>query len=137
MPYHQPVKQVMKQQRILDIRETDSVAKAIQMLDQCDISALPVRGPEEKYTGVISKSDIASMRFLKSLKARVAPEAIAVREIMNRTPPVYVMQDNPVREAIALMHRRHIHRLFVADADYQLIGVISTSDILRLLFLSQ
>jgi CBS domain-containing protein len=135
--YHQPVKQVMKRGvTIQDIRETDSLARAIQILDMCDISALPVRNQEGIYSGVLSKSDIVSQRFLKMLKANRSPEGILVQELMNRTPPLFVMEDDTVQEAITILHRRHIHRLFVADAAGQISGVISTSDILRLLVLS-
>jgi CBS domain-containing protein len=133
--YHQPVKQVMKPGRVQDIRETDSLARAFQVLDACNISALPVRNPEGIYSGVLSKSDIVSQRFLKMLKANRSPEGILVQELMNRTPPLFVMEDDPIQEAITMLHRRHIHRLFVADEAGQMVGVISTSDILRLLIL--
>src|SRR4051794_39745931 len=87
MVYRQPVKQLIKQGRVLDINERDSVSKAIQFLDEHNISALPVRSNEGKYVGVISKSDIASVRFLKALQAKRSPDAILVIEIMNRTAP--------------------------------------------------
>lgn len=133
MLYRQPIKQIMKKSTIREVKETDSIAKAIQLLDQCNISALPVRSDAGIYSGVISKSDIASLRFLTCIQAKRNPEQILVREIMNKTHPIYVMEDAPIQEAITEMHRRHIHRLFVSDADSRLIGVISTSDILRFL----
>lgn len=136
MLFKQPVKQVMRKSSVREIKESESVAKAILILDQCEISALPVRSKIGGYSGVLSKSDIASHRLLDALKSRRSLEQIAVWEIMNRTPPLYVMEDAPVQEAILQMHRRHIHRLFVADADYQLIGVISTTDIIRLLIVT-
>ncbi|HEY9686895.1 MAG TPA: CBS domain-containing protein [Coleofasciculaceae cyanobacterium] len=135
MPHQQPVNVLMKRRKVLDIQETDSVTKALELLDEANISALPVRSPEGKYSGVLSKSDIASRRFLRALKIKRSPDQVLVREIMNRTPPLFVMENDPIREAIGIMHRRHIHRLFVADESYQLIGVISTTDILRLLVL--
>jgi CBS domain-containing protein len=128
-----PVKQVMKNVVIREVREVDSVSTAVQLLDRCQISALPVRSDAGIYSGVISKSDIASLRLLKQLQAQRSPEHILVREIMNHTPPVYINEHAPVQKAIAEMHKRHIHRLFVADDDAHLIGVISTTDILRLI----
>jgi len=126
----------MRKNPVRDIKESDSIAKAIQLMDQCDISALPVRSQLGSYCGVISKSDIASMRMLDALKTKGSAERILVREIMNRTPPLYVMENDPIQDAISQMHRRHIHRLFVADLDYQLVGVVSMSDILRMLLVS-
>jgi CBS domain-containing protein len=131
--YSQPIHQIMKQIAIREVKETDSVSTAIQRLDQCNISALPVRSEAGIYSGVISKSDIASLRLLKLIQAKRNPDHILVREIMNRTPPIYVMEHETLQTALHQMHQRHIHRLFVADAEYQLIGVISTSDIIRLL----
>lgn len=133
MQFRHTVKQVMRQGKIQDVRETDSVVKAIQLMDDCNVSALPVRSSEGKYSGVISKTDIASKKFVRSLKTKSSPESILVLEVMNRTAPLYVMETDSVQQAITLMHKRHIHRLFVADDDFQLVGVISTTDILRLL----
>jgi CBS domain-containing protein len=134
--FKQPVRQIMRKTPVREVKESDPVARAIQIMDQCDISALPVRSKIGGYCGVISKSDIASMRMLSVLNVQPNPLHIQVRDVMNRTPPIYVMEDDPIQEAITQMHRRHIHRLFVADADYQLVGVISTTDILRLLVVS-
>lgn len=136
MIFRQPVKQVMRKNSVLDIQDSDSIVKAIQRMDQADISALPVRSQLGSYCGVISKSDIASLRMLNALKSKGSVERILVRDMMNRTPPLYVMENDPIQEAISQMHRRHIHRLFVADPDYQLVGVVSMSDILRMLLVS-
>lgn len=133
MIFKQTVKQIMRKATVREVKESDPVAKAIQLMDQCDISALPVRSKIGGYCGVISKSDIASQRMLSVLNTGRSPLQIRVGDVMNRTPPLYVMEDAPIQEAISQMHRRHIHRLFVADADYQLVGVISTTDIIRLL----
>lgn len=135
MLYQQPVKQVMHRSKIYDVREMEPVSKAIQLLDTCDISALPVRGMQGTYTGVVSKSDIASVRFLQLLKAKGSAQVVLIQEIMNHNPPIYVLENEPVSVAIRLMHKRHIHRLFVANEEGELTGVISTTDILRLLVL--
>ncbi|MGE0200758.1 MAG: HPP family protein [Candidatus Melainabacteria bacterium] len=137
MHYHQPVSKIMKRSKVLDVAETDSVARAIQLLDQCDVSALPVKSAPDHFSGVISKSDIASMKLLKHLQAGRSPAQIRVSEIMNHTPPLYVFDVDAIQKAITLMHQRHIHRLFVADEQYEMIGVISTSDILRMLVVNQ
>jgi CBS domain-containing protein len=137
MLYKQAVKQIMKRSKVYDVKQTDSVTKAIQLLDECNISALPVRSSEGKFCGVISKSDIASRRFLQALKVKHSPDLILVADVMNRTPPIYVMEEDPVEVAINMMHKRHIHRLFVADNNYELTGVISTTDVIRLLVVGQ
>ena len=128
----------MKSATIREVNETDSVLLAVQLLDQSSISALPVRSADKGiYSGVISKSDIASLRFMRLLQAKRDPQHILVRELMNQNPPMYVMETDAVQTAITLMHQKHIHRLFVADAQNQLVGVVSTSDILRLLVVNR
>lgn len=136
MSYMQPVRLVMSRRKIQDVYETDPLSKAFDLLEHSNSGALPVKSAEGKYVGVISKSDIASTRLLKLLRAGRSPDVIRIRDIMNRTAPIYVLETAPIQEAVALMHKRGIHRLFVADAHYQLIGAVSTSDILRLLVLS-
>ena len=130
---NQPVKQVMKNVTIREVRETDPVATAILLLDQCNISALPVRSDAGVYSGVISKSDIASIRFLRLMQSHRSPDHVLVREVMNHTAPIYVHESASLQKAVTEMYRRHIHRLFVADDDSRLVGIISTTDILRLL----
>lgn len=133
--FRQPVKQLMRQGKIQDVQETDPVSRAIQLLDDCNVSALPVRGSDGKYSGVITTTDIASKKFVRLLKAKLNPDQILVLEVMNKTAPLYVMETDSIQQAISLMHKRHIHRLFVADQDFQLVGVISTTDIIRLLMM--
>lgn len=126
---------VMKS-KVTDVLETDTVAKALALLDEKEISAMPVRSTDGTYKGVLSRTDIASQRFFSILKDRGGPEHVLVHEIMNKTPPVFVREETTIKEAAAIMHRRHIHRLFVAGKNNQLIGVVSTSDILRLVVLT-
>lgn len=135
MPFQQPVKMVMKA-KVTDILETDTVSKALQILDEGEISAVPVRSADGTYKGVLSRTDIASLRFFSVLKGRGGPEYILVHEVMNKTPPIFVREETTIKEAAAIMHRRHIHRLFVAGKNNQLIGVVSTSDILRMVVVS-
>jgi CBS domain-containing protein len=137
MVLRQLVKHVMRHHKIQEVRGTDPVSKAVQLMEQCNISALPVRGSEGKYSGVISKTDIASLRFFQQLKVKGSPDLILTFDIMNRTTPIFVMEDDPLQKAVTLMYKRHIHRIFVADAEYQLTGVISTSDILRVLVVDE
>lgn len=135
MPFNQPVKILMKP-KVLDILETDTLTRALTVLDEADISALPVRTSEGGYRGVLSRTDISRLRLFKLVEERGSTDNILVGEVMNRTPPVYVTEDTPIQEAVRIMHRRGIHRLFVANQSRRLVGVISSSDIMRLVTVS-
>ena len=133
MAYNQYVKQIMRRAKVLDVSIYDSVTKAIEQLDLANVSALPVRDAVGTYIGVISKTDIASKRFLELLNKRGRADNIMVEEMMNLTPPLVVQEFSPVQDAINLMHQRHIRRVFVVNSSNELIGVVSTTDIMRLL----
>jgi predicted transcriptional regulator len=137
LPLHQPVKHLLKHHVVKSVLETDAITKAVQVLDECDISALPVRNVAGRFCGVISKSDIASMRCLELLKEKKLPDLIHVRDLMNRNLPVCVDENHSIADAVKVMHKRRIHRVFVLDSAHHLIGVLSTSDILRFLVVEQ
>ena len=135
---HRPVKLLVKPFPLKDVLETDTIQTALELLDGHNIGAVPVRSEEGTYTGVLSKTDIASLRFFEMLKTRMGdPARVLVIEIMNKTPPVYVMEHESVQTAVSEMYKRHIHRIFVADSTYQLVGVVSTTDILRYVMLDK
>ena len=127
------VKHVMSRCHVQVISEYDSVAHAITLLDDHGISAMPVQSSAGRYVGVISKSDIASVRFMQALQRQHSPDKIYVKELMNRTVPLIVNHEQRVQEAIRIMFQRHIHRVFVVDSGNRLCGTLSTTDILKML----
>jgi CBS domain-containing protein len=131
-----PVKNVMSRHGVRAVQELDTLVSAIHLMDAGDISALPVKGSGGHMVGVLSRTDIASDRFLVLLKEH-PPEALLVRQLMNRTPPVCIQDDQPVADAVALMHKRDIHRVFVTNAQQHVIGILSSSDIIKLLFVEK
>lgn len=134
MPHRYLVKQVMTRCTVIDIKEHDSLAKAVLLLDDCDVSALPVIGVGNKYVGVISKSDIASVRVVHALKTTRDLDKLLVKDFMNKNLPVAVSEEQPLHDAVTLMHKRHIHRVFVMNEHRRLTGVLSTTNLVKLLF---
>lgn len=130
-------KHVMRPGKVFVVDELDPVLSVVEKMDQYDISALPVRNRAGFYVGVISRTDIARMSFLEALQHHGEPSRLIVRDFMNHTPPVYVQENQTIAEVVALMHKRHIHRVFVSDAYRHICGVISTTDIIKLLFLER
>lgn len=129
---HYTVKDVMRRCKITLVEEQTPLIQAVEMMDNLEVSALPVsRG--HQLIGVLSKSDVASTRFFALLKSGVSFTSLRVKDLMNKTPPVHVLEDQPLREALKVMHRRHIHRVFVANQHNQVIGVLSTTDLLHLM----
>ena len=107
------------------------VADAIVTLADGHISALPVVDAAGRMVGVVSSTDILTCEAeaCDCTERESLFEDTSVSEIM--TPrPLTVSPDAEVREAAQQMLYAEIHRLFVVD-DGRVIGVISTSDIMR------
>jgi predicted transcriptional regulator len=131
-----PVKSLTFRQNVLSVSANDVLVNVIQSMDRMEISALPVTDQAGHFTGVISRTDIGSRRLFTLLKEKPL-EKITVKDLMNQTPPVYIHEDRPIAEVISLMHNRHIRRVFVINAQNQIYGVVTTTDIVKLLFIEK
>lgn len=131
-----------------------TVHEAIGLMTDRGFDAAPVIDEKGRPLGVVTVSDILVhnreyARYLKTGDMTVRTDASShtrmppdfgievidrtrVREIM--TPAVFtVMPETPAPEVVRKMLEMKVHHLFVADRDGTLVGVISTSDILRAL----
>lgn len=107
------------------------VNDAATSLAESHISGMPVVDATGRMVGVISSTDIlASEEEAPDEAAKVALfEQTPVRDLM--TPhPLTISPDADIRDAAQQMLNADVHRLFVTS-DERLIGVISSSDIMR------
>ncbi|HMD64683.1 MAG TPA: CBS domain-containing protein [Stellaceae bacterium] len=126
-------------------RET-SVAQAIRLMLDNNVSGLPVLDDDGKVVGILTEGDLLRRsetgterhraRWLEILlgPGRMAGEYVRthgrkVEEIMT-SDLVSVTGDTPLDEVVGLMERRRIKRLPVLDGDV-LVGVVSRADLLR------
>jgi CBS domain-containing protein len=108
-----------------------AVGDAIVTLADSHISAVPVVDAAGRMVGVVSSTDIltSEAEACDCTERESLFENTSVSEIM--TPrPLTVSPDAEVREAAQQMLYADIHRLFVVE-DGRVVGVISTSDIMR------
>jgi CBS domain-containing protein len=139
---------------VLTVHEEMTLGDLADYLTGNEISGAPVVDEEGRVVGVVSLVDlVAASRdrdvastgspefYLHDRPARYSREELrehpdydettTVAEIM--TPSVYsVEEDARVSEVAALMLRAHLHRVMVTR-DGELVGIISTSDLLGLL----
>jgi CBS domain-containing protein len=121
----------LMQRAVKTVRQDAAVNDAVVTLADSHISALPVLDGRGRMVGVISSTDIlTSEAEAEDAPAREALfEGTMVRDLM--TPhPLTVSPDTEVKEAAQQMLYADVHRLFVVDGE-QVVGVISTSDIMR------
>jgi CBS domain-containing protein len=109
-----------------------SLTEAARILDEYDISGLPVVGEGGELVGVISQTDLVHARATEWLWANWT--GLKVRHLMS-SPALTIGRSATLESVASKMEQHHVHRLVVvADDDPILpIGVISTSDVVRAL----
>jgi CBS domain-containing protein len=136
-PHQQPatVDDLMANEPIV-VRAEASLGEAARLLDDYDISGLPVVAADGDLVGVISETDLVHARATEWLWANWT--GLEVRHLMTR-PPITIGRTASLDAAAVKMERLHVHRLVVVadDEPARPIGVISTSDLVRALARSE
>lgn len=113
------------------VRPDASVAEVVASLADAHVSGVPVVDGHGQMLGVISSTDVLAQEAeAGDAQARTTLlESTLAQDIM--TPrPLTIDPDADVRDAAREMLYAEVHRLFVVT-DHKLVGVISTSDIVR------
>lgn len=145
------------QPHVVTVTPDTTLAHVADLLINRRISGVPVV-EGEAVVGVVSRSDFARVVSLERALAGLVAEAEGVEEFapgevpapvplphdlaaqmegrkvrdVMALAPVVVLPDTPIAEVADLLVKRHVHRVFVADAA-GLRGVISALDLLRLI----
>ena len=114
---------------IITVSEGDTLARVIEVFGQAKISGAPVVNAEGSYVGVISKTDLASYKLVQKLQAGKTIDTITAQELMNPNPPMCVPEDGPIDNAVELMDKHQVHRIFVTNPAGQIIGIVTTLDV--------
>lgn len=142
---------------VLSVSEALTLSELAAFLIDHQITGALVEDEDQRYVGVVSLTDVAAAAadggeritrdqarpdfYVRGWQQRVAEEELSslhleedglqVKDIM--TPAIYsVDADASVSEVAKTMLRGHLHRVLVTEDD-QLVGLISTSDLLGLL----
>lgn len=121
------------------VRESDTALRAIELLNDHRISALPVLDDAENLSGILTEGDFLrheGFNFAEMLKKplemrRQELGRLLVRDIMTHIC-ITTNPDMTLDDAIELMHRSSLKRLPVV-AEGKLVGLLSRSDLLRAL----
>ena len=132
---------------VVTIFAQDSVHEALELMVENRVSALPVVDGRGHCVGVLSTSDMIDMAreldseltlletadgssrmwMVESLRAGIGHEPVS--NVMTEAV-ASVRPETPVREAAREMLRHRVHRLPVVDGNSQLVGIVSTMDVL-------
>ena len=101
-----------------------SIVDAARQMKKLDVGSLPVCGPDNRLTGMITDRDIV----IRAVADRRDLEETKVQDVM--TPDIqFCMEDQPVEHAAKIMRERQIRRLVVLNRDRKLVGIISLGDL--------
>ena len=142
---------------VLTVPEDLSIFDLATFLNKNEITGAPVEDAQGKVIGVVSVVDIARAESEQGETASVwdavvthsysydwdeglddgirifhlKDSEVRVRDIMNRS--IHSLGENaPVGEVAETMLRFHLHRVLIIEDD-KLVGIISTTDLLKLL----
>lgn len=145
--YKLRVKEIMSK-HLITIGARDTVHEAMELLIENKVHALPVVDNHNRCVGMLSTSDFVDIAyeldegldvvdhvsevwwgsFLKTLGNDVGHRNVSelmTEDVVSATPETLVV------DAAASMLRDKVHRLPVLDEKQRLLGIVSTSDILR------
>lgn len=149
MAAEQPVTSIMTTEVLATVTNVPIPVVAKIMTDH-DISGLPVVDEDGQLVGIITENDIVSHEimvdsptFVPFLDAVIRMPFDTSEDDMRRvlaitagdlmTSPVYsVTVDATVREVATLMFERKVNPVPVLDRDHRVVGIVSRSDIVRL-----
>jgi CBS domain-containing protein len=137
---------------VVTVKPGDKVAKAIKLLADHDVSALPVVDDDENVVGVISEADLIHREEIGTEKQRswwleaVTPASTLagefakshgrrVEEVMS-TQVVSASEDTPLGEIATLLERHRIKRVPILRGG-KLVGIVSRSNLIQALASSQ
>ncbi|MFC8917645.1 CBS domain-containing protein [Streptomyces sp. NPDC047821] len=120
---HRTVADLMTPDAVTVQRETP-FKEIARLLDEYDITAVPVVDEDGRPVGVVSEADL--------LHSRISENTATTAGGLMSAPAVVARPEWSAVEAARLMERKRVKRLPVVDAGGRLIGVVSRSDLLQL-----
>jgi CBS domain-containing protein len=118
-------------EEVLVIRETQSVAEAIELMVRSRISGAPVLNADGKLVGVISEFDCMKALAASSFYHDGLPTMSDVSDLMSRDLHT-VTPDTDVFTIAHMFIKHRIRRVLVVE-DGRLRGLVSRRDVLRLM----
>lgn len=96
-----------------------SVGRAREIMDQYNVSGLPITERDGRLVGIITRRDL---RFLEAWELPIA-------EVMTRQPLVTATGTVTLEEAEKILMAKKVEKLLLVDEDFRLTGLITIKDI--------
>ena len=121
---------------VVSLSPSHRVWEARELFKSCRLHHLPVIDDERRLVGIVSHTDLYRIGLDETFPedapkgARTAANNRVVRSLMRREP-VTIGPDEPLELAVSILAEGAFHALPVVDDEDRLVGIITTSDILR------
>lgn len=130
-PLDQPVSLIMTTGDLITAEAEDDLAVALEVFRQGRISHIPVLSGDSKLVGVVSPADI--LKLSAPVRAsRKGRTGISVADVMTKNIET-VRPTVQLKQAAQLFISGGFHSLLVTASDGELVGIVTSSDIIRAL----
>ena len=130
-PLDQPVSLIMTTGDLITAEADDDLAVALEVFRQGRISHIPILSGGSKLVGVVSPSDILKLAAPPQVVKR-GKTGIRIADVMTKNIET-VPPTAQVRQAAQLFIAGGFHSLLVTASDGELVGIVTSSDIIRAL----
>ena len=113
---------------VAPLESTNTFAEALAFFIDRNLTVAPVADSAGRPVGVLSVTDLLIHVRACEPANTIAPATVAAM----MTPTVFTVRDDtPAAEVVHDMLRSRVHHLFVTDAAGDIVGVVSTCDLLN------
>jgi CBS domain-containing protein len=133
MKRREPVSKIMTA-NVLTVNVNDDLHEVVELLKKKKIRHVPVLEGKE-IVGIISKTDINRLTFSSLFDNQEgADEAIltmlSIPQVMTHKPRV-VNSEQVIKDVAEIFSQEEYHALPVTDAQGELTGIVTTTDVIR------
>ncbi len=136
MKHNEPVSKIMTT-NLVTVHHGDPISKVRQIIREQGIHHVPVVSGE-KLVGIISNSDVLRVSFGDTFQAderavdATLDHTMTIEQLMQKDP-VSVRENAPIREAASILVQGNFHSLPVVSDDHKLVGLVTSTDLIRYL----
>ncbi len=116
----------------LTVRPDDLVLDHEDMFEENRIHHIPVVAEDGEVVGMVSNRDIENYASIMKVSAGSSPTKVKIRDIMT-TPVFSYFDDVDVKHAASAMVDNNIHAIVVMNKSEEMIGIVTSTDLLRYL----
>ncbi|MEQ1850474.1 MAG: CBS domain-containing protein [Chthoniobacteraceae bacterium] len=123
--------------KLVTVHHGEPVSKVRQLIREHGIHHVPVVNGH-KLVGIVSNSDVLRVSFGDAFKTderavdATLDHTMTIEQLMQKDP-VSVRENAPIREAAQILSRGDFHSLPVVSDGHKLVGMVTSTDLIRYL----